>query len=364
MTAENGLDALADRRRATKGRSIPKISLLSGAGIESVGWGIVIAHLVKWAVSFGYFATWQVRYAVGYGPTLFTVVYLKDFWDRLPVHVQNGLPGEAAVACGLAVAGALIAGNWLAFARPGGRGSRAVLAAGVLTALASGCAAGIGVAGWLAGWHVHWFPGQAEPAWWITWRHDIRDVGIALIATIIVRLMFAKPKYGVDDNPGPAVYLTRIPLAIGAALVPIAIMGVIAWKLPWLTHHGVEVPVRYGAAAAASNEWLAAGTWITAVMGILGGLVATRVIQRVADDIQWFWAQRSAAKLRAQGFLSTGRVIGTPAHRLRVHWLLDNSPELPVRSPWLVRIMVAIAFLSLLFAGAGAWLNLVGPAAH
>ncbi len=303
MTAENGLDALADRRRATKGRNIPKISLLSGAGIESVGWGIVIAHLVKWAVSFGYFATWQVRYAVGYGPTLFTVVYLKDFWDRLPVHVQN-LLGQ------------------------------------------------------------HWFPGQAEPAWWITWRHDIRDVGIALIATIIVRLMFAKPKYGVDDNPGPAVYLTRIPLAIGAALVPIAIMGVIAWKLPWLTHHGLTVPSRYGAAAAASNEWLAAGTWITAVMGILGGLVATKVIQRVADDIQWFWAQRSAAKLRAEGFLSTGRVIGTPAHRLRVHWLLDNSPELPVRSPWLVRIMVAVAFLSLLFAGAGAWLNLVGPAAH
>jgi hypothetical protein len=303
VTAENGLDALADRRRATKGRNIPKISLLSGAGIESVGWGIVIAHLVKWAVSFGYFATWQVRYAVGYGPTLFTVVYLKDFWDRLPVHVQN-LLGQ------------------------------------------------------------HWFPGQAEPAWWITWRHDIRDVGIALIATIIVRLMFAKPKYGVDDNPGPAVYLTRIPLAIGAALVPIAIMGVIAWKLPWLTHHGLTVPSRYGAAAAASNEWLAAGTWITAVMGILGGLVATKVIQRVADDIQWFWAQRSAAKLRAEGFLSTGRVIGTPAHRLRVHWLLDNSPELPVRSPWLVRIMVAIAFLSLLFAGAGAWLNLVGPAAH
>jgi hypothetical protein len=367
VTAENGLDALADRRRAARGRSIPKISLLSAAGIESAGWGIVIAHLVKWAVSFGYFATWQLKYP---GPLYgngkpYLLWYGKDFWDRLPVHVQNGLPGEVAVLCGLATAGILIAMSCLAFARAGEAGRKAVLATGVLAALACGCLTALEIARLLSGWHVHWFPGGGpEPAWWITWRHDIRDVGITLIATIIVRLMFAKPKYGVDDNPGPAVYLTRMPLAIGAALIPVAIVGVIAWKLPWLTHHGVEVPARYGAAAAASNEWLAAGTWIASVMGILGGLVATRVIQRVADDIQWFWAERSAAKLRAQGFLSTGRVIGTPAHRLRVHWLLDNSPELPVRSPWLVRIMVAIAFLSLLFAGAGAWLNLAGPAAH
>ena len=93
-----------------------------------------------------------------------------------------------------------------------------------------------------------------------------------------------------------------------------------------------------------------------------GGLVAGKVIQRVADDIQWFFAERSAAKFRDEGFLSTGKVIGTPAHRKRVHWLLDNSPDLPDRNPWLVRVMVAVAIVSLLFAGAGAWLNLGGPA--
>ena len=292
-----------DGKKAARSTSIPKIRFLSGAGFESVLWGLVIAHLVKWAVSFGYFATWQVRYAVGYGSTTFTIVYWKDFWDRLPVHVQN-LLGQ------------------------------------------------------------HWFPAQVEPAWWVTWRHDIRDVGIALVATIIVRLMFSKPKYPVDDNPGLAVYLTRVPLAIAAALVPITILGVVAWKLPWLTQHGWHVPSQYEPWAGEANGWVSAGLWITSVMGIAGGLVATRVIQRVADDIQWFWAERSAGKLRAEGFLSTGRVIGTPAHRLRVHWLLDNSPVLPVRNPWLVRIMVAVAGLSMLAAGVGAWLNLVGPAAH
>lgn len=290
------------------GRDIPKIRLLSWPGLESVSWGIVIAHIVKWAVSFGYFAAWQVRYAVGYGSALFTVWYGKDWWDRLPVHVQN-LLGQ------------------------------------------------------------HWFPSQQAPAWWSPWRHDIRDVGIALVATIIVRLIFAKPKYEADDNPGVLVYLTRIPLALLAAMVPIGLVGVLAWKLPWLTQHGVEVPAHYGALAAAVNEWLAAGTWITAVMGIGGGLVATRVIQRVADDIQWFFASRSASKVQdSPGFWIAGgrerRVVGTPSHRLRVHWLLDHQPDLPARNPWLARILLTVAFFSLAFAGAGAWLNLVGPAAH
>lgn len=279
-------------------RDVPKISLLSRAGLESVLWGLIIAHLVKWAVSFAYFAAWQVRYP---GPVYgnaasYTLWYGKDFWDRLPVHAQN-LLGQ------------------------------------------------------------HWLSGQDAPAWWVTWRHDIRDVGIALIATIIVRLLFAKPKYPADDNPGLNVYLTRVPLAIGVALVPISAVGVLAWKLPWLVRHGVEVPAHYGALAAAANEWLAAGTWITAVMGIAGGLVATRVIQRVADDIQWFFAERSAGKSRR-------RVIGTPSHRLRVRWLREHALSLPARNPLLVRALLVIGFLSLAFAGAGAWLNLVGPAAH
>lgn len=344
-------------------RDIPKIGLLSPAGAESIGWGFVIAHLVKWAVSFGYFATWQVRYAVGYGSATFTVAYWKDFWDRFPLHVQNGLPGEIAVISGIAYAVVLsVILLWLArrAAHP-----RLARVSTVVLPVVMGVIVAALVAGQLAGWHAHWFPGGgAEPAWWVTWRHDIRDVGISLIATIIVKLMFAKPKYGADDNPGPRVYLTRIPLALAAALVPIAAIGTLAWKLPWLMRHGWHVPARYGPLAAEANGWISAGTWITVVMGIAGGLVAGKIVQRVADDVQWFFAERSAARLREEGFLSTGKVLGTPAHRLRVHWLLGHSPGLPARNPWLVRIMVAIAVISVLFAGAGAWLNLAGPAAH
>jgi hypothetical protein len=293
-------------RRGGRSTDIPKIRLLSWLGLESVVWGVVIAHIIKWAVSFGYFAAFQVRYLVGYGRGTWTFWYLKDWWDRLPVHVANLL-------------------------------------------------------------RQPWFSSQAEPLWWITWRHDIRDVTIAVVATIIVELMFAKPKYPVDDNPGLRVYLTSIPLAIGAALLPIAMVAVLAWKLPWLTEHGLSVPAHYGAAASEINGWVAAGTWITVLMGIAGGLVAKKFIQRVADDIQWFFAQRSAAKIRSSSGLSAlrgERVYGTPAHRARVHWLLDHVTlsELPSRNPWIVRGLLVVGFFTLMFSGAGAWLNLFGPA--
>jgi hypothetical protein len=293
-------------RRRVRSTDLPKIRLLSWPGIESVAWGVIIAHLVKWAVSFAYFATFQVRYLVGYGKGTWTAWYLKDWWDRLPVHIQNLL----------------------------GR---------------------------------HWFVTQNEPLWWITWRHDIRDVTIAVVATIIVELMFSKPKYPVDDNPGWKVYATRIPLAFLAALAPIAIVGVLAWKVPWLLQHGYSVPASYGPYASEVNGWIAAGTWITVLMGILGGIAAKKVIQRVADDIQWFVAERSAAKISDSSGLNKlrgTRVIGTPAHRLRVHWLLDH-PEitLPPRNPWLVRILLSIGFVAGAFAIAGAWLNIWGPAA-
>lgn len=345
------------------GTGIPRISLWSRAGAESVLWSLVIAHLVKWAVSFGYFSTWQVRYQVGYGPATFTVAYWKDFWDRLPVHVQDGLPGEAGALCGIAYA--LLLGSVLAWRVRNGRSSRRRAAAWYALLVAGAAGTAFSVAGLLAGWHAHWLPGQDAPAWWVTARHEIRDVGIALVATIIVRLLFTKPKFPADDNPGLRAYLARVPLAIGAALIPIGAIAVLAWKLPWLMQHGWHVPGQYGPLAAEANGWIAAGTWITLVMGVAGGLVAGKVIQRVADDVQWFFAGRSSSRIRAGAPSLTGSAVaGTPSHRLRVHWLLDNSQDLPERSPWLTRGLLAIAAVSVLFAGAGAWLNLAGPAAH
>ena len=297
-----------ERRRhrgAQSSLDIPKIKFLSWLGLESVLWAVVIDHLIKWAGNFSYFATWQVRYAVGYGKTLFTVWYLKDFWDRLPVHIEN-----------------------------------------------------------LFG--THWFAGQAAPEWWVTSRHDIRDVGIALFATIVTLLIFSKPRHAADDKVPVRVYLTSVPKALAAAAVPIAAVAVLAWRVPWLLRHGWQIPAHYGALASEVNGWIAAGTWITVAMGIAGGLAAKPHIRRVADDVQWFIAERSAGKIADTSGLNRlrTRVIGTPAHRRRVHWLLDHPDHvLPARNPWLVRGLLAAGFLTLAFAAAGAWLTLWGPAA-
>jgi hypothetical protein len=299
-----------DQPRKRRARlDIPQIKLVSWAGLESlVVWTPLISHIVKWAVSFGYFALFQIRYTIGYDKKNWhhNVISLTDPWDRLPVHISNlfhlGIYGPHQ---------------------------------------------------------------QGEPLWWITMRHDIRDVGIALIATIIVTLLFTKPKYPADDNPGVKGYLTSIPLAILAALVPISLVGILAWKLPWVMQHGWKVPADWGVWASEVNGWIQAGTWITIVMGVLGGLAAKHFIQRIADDIQWFFAERSAGKIASESrlTLSQGHVVGTPAHRKRVRWLFANQPDLPDRNPWLVRGLLVVAFVTLAFAGGGAWLNLVGPAA-
>jgi hypothetical protein len=313
-----------ESRREKKERAklnIPRIKLLSWLGLESIVWGVVIGHIVKWIGNALYFLVWQVRYGVGYKSTMFTGS-LKDTWDRLPVHIMN-----------------------------------------------------------LLGTHPALVPDQAAPLWWITWRHDIRDVGIALFATLAVAFMFTKPKYEMDDAPSLRRYVVAVPLALLAALAVIVPLGLLAWKLPWLTHHGFSVPASYGALASEVNGFIAAGTWITALMGIAGGLVAKPIIKRVADDIQWFFAERSAGKIisKHQGdragllgglnsalsgtVLRNDRVLGTPAHRARVRWIIRNRPDTQPRSPILARVLLAAGALVLPVAALGAWLTLWGPAA-
>ena len=348
------------RRQRKSSLDVPRIKFWSWLGLESVLWGVLIAHLAHWAGNFGYFASWQARYGVGYGPTMF-IHSNKDFWDRLPTHVQNGLPSIIAVLVGLIVAGAVIAYAWQHTSRehPFWR------LAAVLLALATGVGAGFGVSYALADWHVHWLVSQAAPLWWVTVRHLIRDVGITLVATIATLLLFAKPKYPASDRVSVRRYVLTIPMALGAAAVPIAAIGILAWQLPWLMHHGWAIPASFGVLATEVNGWIVAGTWIAAIMGIAGGFAAKRPVQRIADDIQWFFAERSAGVIRGTDGLSQfrTRVIGTPAHRRRVHWMLDNQPDLPKRNPWIVRGMLALGFITLMAAAAGAWLTLVGPAA-
>lgn len=286
--------------------SIPRIRFWSLVGLESVAWSVVIAHLVKWAVDALYFIIVQVKYSVGYNGRTYQVWYAKDMWDRLPVHISNLLG-------------------------------------------------------------LHWFGGsQVAPEFWVTDRHYGRDVVIGLVTGIIVTFLFIKPKHPEDVDVSPWAYVWAIPKALVWAIPGIAIVAVLAWKLPWLTRHGWAVPVRFGTLASEINGFILAGTWIAVAMGIAGSQLFARFANRKsADAAQWFYAERSAAAIRSDtslGKLRGSRVIGTPSHRIRVHWLLDHSAALVPHSVWAVRILTFALAVGVLLAGFGAWLTLAGPA--
>jgi hypothetical protein len=369
-----------ESRKARKSSlDIPRIKLLSWLGLESIVWGVVIGHIVKWIGNALYYIFWQSQASFGsaVGKKPVYTWNAKDFYDRFPVHLQNGLRWVVAVAIGIAVF-ALV----LYIMRKLLQGGNALvqLLSG-FAAMCAGATAGLAASVGLSSWRVHWFATQATPIWWFTWRHDIRDVGISMFATIVVLFMFQKPKYPMDDEPPAAVYARSIPLGVGVALIPIAAIGVLAWQIPWLVRHGWAVPASYGALASEVNGFIMAGTWITIVMGVVGGIVAKLFISRVADDLQWEVSKRSAAKIFRRRnsergglagkldsafsgtVLRTDRVIGTPAHRKRVRWILDNRPDMPARALWLTYALMAAGVLVLPLAAFGAWLTLVGPAA-
>lgn len=296
-----------DRSKGRASRAdIPRIRLLSWLGLESVAWAVVIGHLVKWAIDALYFIIVQVKYSVGYNGRTYQVWYAKDMWDRLPVHISNLLG-------------------------------------------------------------LHWFGGsQVAPEFWVTDRHYARDVLIGLVAGVIITFLFVKPHHPEDADVSAWAYVWAVPKAIIWAIPGIAIVAVLAWKLMWLTHHGLAVP---GSSVLANevNGYVAAGTWIAVAMGIAGSQVFARWANRkAADAAQWFYAERSAAVIRSDTGLSRlrTRVIGTPSQRVRVHWLLDHPDVQCVEhSVWAVRLLTFALAISVLLAGFGAWLTLAGPAA-
>jgi hypothetical protein len=288
--------------------AIPRIKLVSWLGLESVAWAVAIGHLVKWTVDALYYlivqCTWWLPTPPGGTP--FKILYLKNSWDDAPVHISNLLG-------------------------------------------------------------LHWFGGsQVAPEFWVTDRHYARDVLIGLVAGVIITFLFVKPHHPEDADVSAWAYVWSVPKAVIWAIPGIAIVAVIAWKLMWLTHHGLAIP---GSSVLANevNGYVAAGTWIAVAMGIAGSQVFARFANRkAADAAQWFYAERSAAILRSDQGLARFRthVFGPPAYRVRVHWLLDHPDIACVEhSVWSVRLLTFVLGASVLLAGFGAWLTLAGPAA-
>jgi hypothetical protein len=299
---------------AVKRPGVPKIRLFSLAGIESIGWAVVIGHIVKWAVDFWYFAVTQVGWGFMYPLGQYhTWWYMKRVWDHLPHYVGKffNLLGVHA--------------SWVA---------------------------------WLMSKHVD--ESWTEP------RHLARGVLIGLIAGVIITFMFQKPsRPDTGQDPSGFRYAITPLMAIIYAIPGIAVVAVLVHFVPWLQVHGLSVP---GSSALANeaNGWVAAGAWVGTLMGLLGSQFFAKYASRwPADSAQWFFAERSAAKLKDDTGLNRlrTRVWGTPQHRVRVHYLLDTGAEVVEHSVWAVRVLLFGAAFTIISSGIGAWLTLAGPAA-
>jgi len=356
-------------------KPVPKIKLISPLGLESVAWAFVIGHIVNWAVDCWYYITTQLVWGFNAPKTGDRINYwnLVDIWDHLPYWVGRTFNN-------------------------------------------------IGVH---ASW-VTWLMLKSTDNGWTEPRHLARGVGIGLIAGVFITFLFAKPDdYGDEKEVGPVRFALTPALALIYAIPGVAVIGVLAFYLPWLLNHGLHVPqsgeikmptavpfvllllilalivlkVKWfrkhelvaagllgsvtviGAAvsmiyiwttvylgdyfANEVNSWFAAGAWIGALMGIAGSqFFAKKASKKPGDAAQWFYAERSAAKINStHKSLSGKRVIGTPTHRARVHYLLDNDIAAKDRGTWTVVLLSSFLLFVIISAGGGAYITLAGPAA-
>jgi hypothetical protein len=296
-------------------KPVPKIRLLSWLGLESVIWGIVLGHVIKWAVDCWYFVTTQLTWGFTYAKGNDRINYwnLTDIWDHGPY--------------------------WL------GR-----------------FASNIGIrTSWTA-----WLMAASTDHGWTEPRHLARGVIIGLIAGVFIQMLFAKPQQYGEEDVSALAYILALPKSLIYAIPGVAAIGVLAYYLPWLLNHGLNVPGN-NLLSNEINSWLSAGSWIGTAMGLLGSLFfAKYASQKPAQEAQWFYAERSAAKITSEtglGALRGSRVVGTPSHRVRVHWLIGNAIKCVERSSWSVRLLVGGMFLVLISAGGGAYITLAGPAA-
>jgi hypothetical protein len=294
---------------------IPKIRPWSWLGLESLAWGVVLGHVIKWAVDCWYFILTQLQWGFTYAKAGDHINYwnLTDIWDHLPF--------------------------WL------GRLANDV---GIRTS-----------------WTV-WLMAASTDQGWAEPRHLARGVGIGLISGVFIQMLFAKPAQYTDEDVSTWQYILALPKSLIYAIPGCAVVGVLAYFLPWLTQHGWQVPGN-NLLSNEINQWFSAGSWIGIAMGLAGSLAfAKYASRRPAQEAQWFFAERSAARIGSESGLSAlrgTRVIGTPSHRVRVHWLIDNAIECIERSPWAVRLLLFGAFFLLISAGGGAYIALAGPAA-
>lgn len=258
-------------------------------------WGIALGFIATPVGNAIYYLITQVRYETSNaGQPPFTFWYLKDAWDRLPVHVDNLL-------------------------------------------------------------HLGWFTSgsQTEPPWWVTARHDARHVLIG----ILIMLMVGSVTIGMSARPRKRVkpaWIALSPLTVLLAAIPGAAAGILLfvrtpldkWVMGWGAQTGFP-PV---------DAYLAKGSWQLTAIGLLAGyFFAKRVFRPVADTVQLTSIEKKLAGNDTPEWW--WHLAYTPAYRNRYKLLKAGGHvcEPHGKTMGVIMFLAAPAFLALL--AYGTWLT-------
>lgn len=287
-----------------RSRTGRKINVGWEGKLENIAWVVIIGHIIHWAVNSLYFLGTQVRYQVGYQTGDWTVWYLKDAWDRAPVHISNML-------------------------------------------------------------QAHWFISQAAPEWWVFDRHAARYLVTGILTGVVVFFLFSRPRRARKDYSWYRMAATPI-LALLFAAPGVALGGLLIWQVPWFSRHGFTIHST-AAYANEVNSFLASGKLDLFLLGLLGSWLFARFASMgPADEAQWFFAERKAYRTaNASGVTgwASRYVIGPPGYRARVYAMLRGDVAPKEHGNALIFVLLGAAFIIVLLAGFGAWLTLAGPAA-
>lgn len=250
-----------------------------------------------------YYLITQERYLVeSPGGQPFTLFYLKDTWDRLPIHVANLF-------------------------------------------------------------HAAWFHGsQIAPSWWVTARHDTRHVGIVITGIVLIGAFLIIVKPGKEPKPvtGKQMVLAVF-LALIGALATTALMILLVTKgIHVLNNVGLVTGNPY------LSELLGKGTLQLTLIGIPPGIVAKKILRRTFATLQLMSIEnnltRGVSKRRWRIYPPNYRRRFT-LHQTKANGLRENRENVVHSRALTYVVMFGTPVLALLF-GLGFWINYFGPASH
>lgn len=261
--------------------------------------GTALSQLASPVSAAVYFLLTQVAYVTRYRTTTVTWVYLKDPWDRLPVHVENLL-------------------------------------------------------------RQHWFAGQAAPSWWVVARHDARHffegvLIVLLIGSVTVGLS-KKPRKRLSNRAVAARFILALPAALLCAAPAIAFF---AWALPGVFH--VDVSSVGANVGGFAGEWIGKGSWQLTIIGIIGGLGAKRLLTPAQDSLQLISLEKKLAGDETPR--RWWRLVYGSAYVNRYEYLKAGRHQCRPHGKAMGAVMTLAAPVFLFLLGFGVWLLYFGPAA-